>query len=153
PVFPTAPLWNSHLLARAGGLLSCGAVVALLAWTIWRSQTPARLDLAFGLALTAMLLVSPICWDHYFLLLLLPWVLVWRGLRRSALARGLFLLLSIAFWAPLDDLYMVAIPVTEDHGRLVWDAPAPWQTLTVLSFQCYALLGLFVLLLIQWRRE
>jgi hypothetical protein len=151
PVFPVEPLWRSPLVARMGTVTCCGAILVLLAWVVWQSRSRPQQDLAFGLSLVAMLLVSPICWAHYFLLLLVPLTLLWVGLPRSATARGLFLALSVALWLSPNDIWRMVIPVSEVGNRPVWDAAMPWQTATVLSFQCYALLGLFAFLLRQWR--
>jgi Glycosyltransferase family 87 len=152
PVFPIEPLWRSRLVARAGALICCSAVVALLVWVVRQSRSQPQRDRAFGLSLVAMLLVSPICWEHYFLLLLVPLTLLWVGLSRSAAARGLFLALSVALWLSPDDVWRAVIPVSMVGNRLVWTPAMPWQTVTVLSFQCYALLGLFAFLFRQWRQ-
>jgi hypothetical protein len=74
-------LWRDPTLARLGSLASCAAVTAAVAWGSWRARTPAECDRGFALAVTAMLLVSPTTWDHYFLLLLLPLALLWVQLR------------------------------------------------------------------------
>jgi hypothetical protein len=153
PIFPVEPLRRDPLLARAGAATCCGAVLALLAWVAWRSRSRSQRDRAFGLSLVAMLLVSPICWEHYFLLLLLPLAQLWVSLPRSAAARGLFLVLAVALWLSPPDVWQMAIPLSHVGNRPVWDAARPWQIVSVLSFQCYALLGLFAFLLWQWRRE
>jgi hypothetical protein len=75
------PLLQAPMLARIGTLASCAAVVAAVAWGTWRARTPAECDRGFGLAVIAMLLLSPTTWDHYFLLLLPPLALLWTQLR------------------------------------------------------------------------
>src|SRR5262249_13750899 len=62
------PLWRSPVLARLGTWLSCGVVVAVLSRIVWQARSRAERDQAFGLTVIAMLLVSPITWDHYLLL-------------------------------------------------------------------------------------
>jgi hypothetical protein len=89
-----------------------------------------------------MLLVSPVTWDHYFLLLIPPVVMLWLGLPPSTPARAVL---------------MGVTGVLCMHPGLFWDAwipggsrqgfAGPIQTLLVLSAQCYALLALFGLLL------
>jgi len=136
------PLWRSPALARTGTALSGAIVLIVVAARAWRARTRTEQDLAFGLAVTGMLLVSPVTWDHYFLLLILPVAMLWLGLPSSNLARAALL---------------GVIGVLCMHPGLLWDAwipggprkgmAGPVQTLFVLSPQCYALLALFVLLL------
>jgi hypothetical protein len=151
PVFRTEPLWRAPAAARVGSVLSSVCVLALMAWVVWRSRTRPQVDLAFGLSVTAMLLISPITWDHYLLLLLVPWALVWVRVPRSATVRALFLACSAALWVLPSEVWRIAIPATQIDGRLVWDVATPWQTLTVLSLQCYALVILFGFLLVMWQ--
>jgi hypothetical protein len=134
------PLWRSPPAFRAGALLSCLALIAVLVPVVWRAGTRRQCDAAFGLAVTAMLLVSPITWSHAFLLLLLPLAMVWLWLPSTGLVLWLFLSVVVALW--LDPLWLWEhfIPGGYPHG-----IATPAHTLTVLSFQCYALVGLFAL--------
>ena len=79
-------------------LISSAAIVAVLAWAVRRDTAGRKRDLTFSLAVTAMLLVSPIAWEHYLLLLLVPLAVVWFQLPASLLARMLFLVIVAAFW-------------------------------------------------------
>jgi hypothetical protein len=153
PVYHTRPLWHSPATAAAGTAVCRALVVVTLLVLVWRSRSRGQIDLAFGLALTAMLLVSPITWEHYFLLLLVPWFLVWVRLPSSALVRGLFMALTAAFWLDPSVLWEPWLPCTVQNYRHVWGVATPVHTLTVLSLHCYALLGLFAFLLVQWPRE
>ena len=92
-------------------------------------------DRAFGLAVTAMLLVTPICWDHYFLLLLLPLAVCWRGIKPLDPVGWVFGLILAAIW--LDPAFVWRL--TGGEARVA----GPGQNLTVLSYQFYALLTLF----------
>jgi hypothetical protein len=131
-------LWQSPALARIGTALSCALLLALWAWVVWRARSRAQYDQAFGLTLTTMLLVSPITWDHYFLLLLPALALVWVALPPSPGARAFFLVVVSALWVKPTVLWNAFI-----SGGYAQGVANPVQTLTVLSFQCYALLGLF----------
>jgi len=137
------PLWHQPLLARVLILLSWALVLVLLARAIIRAQSRPECDRAFGLTLIAMLLLSPITWDHYCVLLLLPVVLLWRdtpgwkGDRWALLVcLALLWLTPMVYWRALIgahmDTWMTMVAV-------------PWQTLTALSFPVYALVGLFLL--------
>lgn len=146
----TLPLWHSPALAVGGTVASCAALVAVLAVMTWRARTREGQDLAFGLALNGMLLVSPITWDHYFILLTLPAVLLWLRLR-GGLARVALcvILLTLAF-----DPDTVWRAVTAGPGVRTQQVATPWQTLGIVSDLSYALLGLFLLGVTElWRSE
>src|SRR5262249_37239884 len=98
-VYRTIPLLRSPPLAQLGIGLSRLILAAICAWVAWRSRSRLQADLAFGLSLVAMLLISPITWDHYLLVLLVAWALIWVRLPGAALARGLFLAISAVLWA------------------------------------------------------
>ena len=128
---------HSPLTARVGSCLSCLVVAALSGWVICRANSHSERDQAFGLAVTTMLLVSPVTWDHYFVLLALPLGLIWVALPPAPGVRICFAMILVALWTN---------PVN------VWDAvfpqrtvATPLHTLSVLSFHLYAILGLFVL--------
>jgi hypothetical protein len=151
-VYPTVPLWQNPLLAKAGIVLSCSVVTGLCGWASWRSRSLAQSDRAFALTLVGMLLVSPITWDHYLLILLVPWVLAWVALPASALARGLFLVLSATLWTYPPVVWSIWLAVVPVDHRPTWETATPLHTLTVLSLHCYALLGLFAFLFVLWRK-
>jgi hypothetical protein len=134
------PLWRSALLARLGTVTCCAVVLIALALVVRRAKTAIELDLAYGLSLTAMLLVSPITWDHYLLLLLVPIAATWIALPPSVGARVLFAAVLIAFWSPPSIIHQLLIPGGKSMG-----VAKPLHTITLLSNQCYALIALFVL--------
>jgi hypothetical protein len=133
-----------------GGIVVADLAVVLVTFVVARrARTRAEKDLAFGLAIVAMLLVAPITWDHYFLLLLIPLVLVGMRLRRLGGWIWLFFLSLVPLWLAPHWLYL---PVR--LGSESFEHPAqPWQVLTGLSFQCYALVGLFAVLIAASSRE
>jgi len=69
------PLWHEP---RVGwlvmGVLLAGVAGVALFWA-WRARTGVAFDLAIGINVSAMLLLSPLTWDHS-LLLILPWLIV-----------------------------------------------------------------------------
>jgi hypothetical protein len=141
----TDPLFYSPALAQALSLISSAAVTAILAWEVRRDVAGRRCDLTFALAVTAMLLVSPICWDHYLLLLLVPLAVVWMELPASRFARTIFLMIVGAIWLG----YPFVWTAFDLNGRTA----TPVDSLGVLSYQFYALLGLFALVLIELRTQ
>jgi hypothetical protein len=134
------PLWRSLTLARLSTWVSCGVVVTVLAWIVWRARSRIERDLAFGLTIIAMLLVSPITWDHYLLLLTIPLAVTWTQLPRSNLVRLLFLIILVALWMEPVRLFDAVIVGGYQHGIAY-----PIHTLCVLSIPCYVLLSLFAL--------
>jgi hypothetical protein len=137
---PIEPLWRSAVLAKLSTWLLCGVVVAVLSWIVLRARSCVETDQAFGLTIIAMLLVSPITWDHYLLLLLIPLAVMWVGLPSSNLVRATILILLIAVWANPPVIYDAMIPGGTLHGTAY-----PIHAFCVLSFQCHALLMLFAL--------
>jgi hypothetical protein len=98
------PLFKSPWLASVGPALSYTLVLAIFLACSWRipqdgiARGSIFRDLQFSMATVAMLLLTPICWDHYLLLLALPLVLIWMSIGSSAAARLLFLILVAALW-------------------------------------------------------
>jgi hypothetical protein len=147
----TIPVWHSPALALGGTVASCAAVAGVLAVFTWRARTREELDLAFGLTLNGMLLVSPITWDHYFILLILPALLLWLRLSRGGLARvALGLILFALFFDP-DTVWRA---VTGGPGVRAQQVATPWQTIGIISHLFYALFGLFLLGVAElWRLQ
>ena len=145
----TIPLVHSPLLARAGTAISCALVVAAVVFVVRRARSQSERDHAFAICITAMLLVTPIVWDHYFVLLLLPIALLWTSLPTSGPARWDFRLVLFILWMPPSLWWKIFL----GPDRITWthSTALPWQTLTALSFQTYALLGLFALGLVSPR--
>jgi hypothetical protein len=85
-----------------------------------------------------MLLVSPLTWDHYFLLLSLPIATLWALLPPSPSVRGLFLGSLIAMWLWVNPVHNAFIPGGRTEGMAT-----SVHTLTILSYQCYALVIFF----------
>src|SRR5262249_9015949 len=92
-------------------------------------------------------LASPIAWGHYFVLLTLPFLLLWRELPAGSL-RTAFLALVVVFCQPPRTFANWAMGVA-DAGQLQYHLPPPDDvglSLTVFGAFTYALAALFVLL-------
>lgn len=142
------PLLRSPRLAQAGKMLSVLCVISVLAWMTVKARAGRERDLAFSVALAAMLLLSPITWDHYFLILLLPICLLWFDEPGSLVWTLLVLADFTILWLNPDQIHELAIP----GGRQSGSADAR-TTLLVLSLPFYALLGLFTLLSVRLHME
>jgi hypothetical protein len=154
------PLMHSPELEAALTALSCLAVLAVFTWVVWRARSPAEYDVTFGLALVAMLLVSPITWDHYFLLLLVPLAVLWVRLPDGPWWRLGFAAILVAIWIAPKTVWQVIPesvlgfdPNDPRHALTRGRRATPFETLAVLSYLCYTLLGLFVMLTLLARRE
>jgi Glycosyltransferase family 87 len=141
------PLWRNGMALRVAVLLSGLAVIITLARLVRSANTRDALDHSFGLAVTAMLLVSPITWDHSLLLLLFPISILLHDQPRSELAKLLLVVSLGAIWFLGQRLVCDRlIP-----GGLVSGFASPAHTLTVLGYPSYALATLFVIEAIQAR--
>jgi hypothetical protein len=116
-------LWN---------LISLSALAASR-WIVQRAGYP-----VLGLAVTAMLWVSPIACKHDFLLLLVPLAVFWLALPLSPIARASFLMILVALWLNPGRVW-IAFGLREGQAATASNA------LGVHCDPCYALLGLFAL--------
>lgn len=144
PPFRPWPVVRSHGIAVSGALLSAGAVTALLGWRS-RAVTP---DRGFCAAVVAMLLVSPVTWEHAFLLLLLPIAVLWGDLRPGRARAAFVLVLAVLASSGYSQAEFLVSVLGEPLGPsgTLWDSP-PWLTATVLSVHTAALCTLLGLLL------
>jgi hypothetical protein len=138
-----APIVRSAWLAGLGTVVSDLTLVSVLGWTVLKAESRSQRDIAFALCVPVVLLLSPILWSHYLVLLLLPIVLLWRTLPRSGVARWDLWIAVVALWLNPEVWWLLFIPgYGRSHGELV---PSPRTTITALSIPTYALVGLFLL--------
>jgi hypothetical protein len=143
------PLCSSMALARWGTLISSLAMTAIVATAAYRAQTPAQRELAFAMTATAMLLVSPVTWDHGLPILLAPFILIACSpviARSTSLSTALVLILVISS-TPNLVLWGLFSPSRSLSGTTWID------TIGAPSFKFYALLGTFLLALTAFRCE
>jgi hypothetical protein len=97
PPYPTAGL------AAALTLATWAVAVGLLFWRIgWRRPTSERLNREFAALGATMLLVTPIIWPHYYVVLVAPVAVIAMSLWRAQ-ARWLMVVLSVCLvvlWMP-----------------------------------------------------
>jgi hypothetical protein len=96
-----SPLVTAPWLASSLTLLSTFGLLALLAFRLWRAPaTQAEDDRGFALTCLAMLLISPITWQHVFPILFLPFGLLlqelWRRPNRRRIALALLALALVS---------------------------------------------------------
>jgi hypothetical protein len=134
------PLWHAPALAQFATVASCTTAVLIVAFHIVQARSRRQKDLAFGLTLNGMLLVSPITWDHYFLLVALPLLMLWLWVPRpSPMNLALQVILVVLSIGP-KFFWDFALPgVGEREGQIA----TPWQTVVFLSYLLYAQVALF----------
>ncbi len=94
------PLYSSPFAARGLTLVCDLGVTLVVAKSVYAARSERARDLAFGMVVTAMLLVSPVTWDFSLPLLLVPVALLLRETRGSrALRVPLVIVLAVA-WIP-----------------------------------------------------
>jgi hypothetical protein len=130
------PLVRSPLLARASYLISAAVVIGLLIGVSRRACSRLERDHAFALGITTIPLLSPVAWDHYLVILLLPLALLRRDLPPSGASRWDFRIILLCLWVS---------PVFWRRVFFRSFVVGPLQTMTVSSIQTYAVLGLFLL--------
>jgi hypothetical protein len=138
------PLAALPHLALAATLLSLGPLLMCWKRNVARASTPSQSDRAFALSLIAMLLASPICWDHYLLLLLLPLTLTWMGLSAGHGSHLLLAIVCLGIWVNPIQIWAIGLP---DPGSLqTWSISAPVALATLLVYPTYLLVVLYAML-------
>jgi hypothetical protein len=135
-----APLWYSPAAARCGTILSDLLVTAIIAIVTYRARTRDHRDCAFAMAVTALLLVSPVSWDYSLPLLLVPLAVAARAAMTSRwLAIVLIPILTIL---GLPQVTMLQLALA---GQPLASAP-PGFVLGIPSLNFYALVLTFGIL-------
>jgi hypothetical protein len=137
----SVPLLESPWLARALTFLCSALLMQCLIRLSRRAHSRQQQDDVFALTIIAILLISPIAWDNYLLLLLLPLMHFWVTIPPRGWSTWLFRVLTVmlgvrsyCYW------WLFLCDPRQDWCKLT---SQPWQTLTALSMHTYALVGLF----------
>jgi hypothetical protein len=159
------PVIKAPILAQAAIVVSYASVLATTFFFVNRSKfgsddKPGYGDLCYSLTMVAMLLLAPICWDHYLLLLALPLALVWRSLGQSSFQRLAFLLLVAAVWIGPNELWrsvgvdlLAGWPDFQDVPPRTYLVQRPLFGPVFLSIHFYTLVGLYLWLVCLARRS
>jgi hypothetical protein len=140
------PLVYNPTIARLLILASCGAVVIFVARTAQGAQTRDECDRSFAAAVAGMLLVTPVTWEHGFLLLMVPFAVSWATAPAGSFQRRILVLLValLMLMNPATLYKLWILGDTRAEARAFCSAP---QVLMILSVQCYALLAIFLIAL------
>jgi hypothetical protein len=137
---PSVGLWQLPVLAPILTVASIIAVAGIVWWMARSAASDFERQRAFAVGLVGMLWLSPVTWDHYFVLLLLPLAVVGL-LSRNSIPRW------VAFGASTALLWLTTIRIAAYAFPTAF-VPASatlWDTLGIHSLQCYALGVLFLL--------
>lgn len=154
PVETVSPVTTSPLAMKTCVWTSWLAVTAFAAWRALQAESRSDKDAAFSVVVLAMLLMSPTTWHHYFVLASIPVCIALQISRRGTWQRlavwFAFVALTIAprlVWALL-----IRQESQAGQAERFWEnagaVASPWQSLTALSYQMYALL---LLMAVLWR--
>jgi hypothetical protein len=139
------------LLAKGLYALAFIAVAGCVAYAGRRAKRDADVDVGWAAAITSLLLVSPVTWGHYYVILLVPLAVL--AVRLSPGQRPLAWLTFLIMNLQPHDIYPRLLwkykGFTEDplqtHNFNV--AMATWENLLVAAIPTYALLVFFALTL------
>jgi len=153
-LFKTQPLqeWiGPAFVPVLGRVLAWGlslGVTAVVACVCLRAADYQERDRAFAITIVTMLLVSPITWPHYYLLLILPLALVWAR-DTSRLSLWLLGAVLVVLWLPSNSAAQLWFGGQDaaTFNELVRSHLTTIEDLALVSVQHYALIGLFLLVL------
>lgn len=135
------PLLHWPVLAKTLWVTLSLVLIGLAAIATFRSVGA---DSAFSAWVSLMLLVSPVAWDHYFLLSVLPLAALWHSRGSYPSQRSLFLLVAVALLVTFSP-YQVWRFLVPGYTKLGMTAAVaqPVALLTGVSFQFYVSMAVF----------
>jgi hypothetical protein len=144
-----APLMHWPAAAKLCSILF---PLLVLAFGLWLAHKCQSFDTAFALLLCISLLVNPVAWNHYFVLLLLPLAILARRLQQMDFPPALTLKLAI-FWlvaSPSPDTWRQLAAFFQSVSVTGERPTVPFAAGLLMFTYAFALFGLMTLL---WRSE
>ena len=154
PTDTITPVVHSPLLLKLTVWSSWLALTALVTYAVWKTRFVKFSDQSFAMTVVAMLLMTPTTWHHYFIILLVPVGILLKDYPPYSGKRWLVNLTVAALAISPRLVWALLIPAQKTITSATASAPwqqggmvaVPWQSLTALSYQCFALLFLIALL-------
>ena len=146
------PVTTSPFALKAFVWMSWLAVTAFAGWRSLQAHSRSEKDGAFAIVLLAMLLMSPTTWHHYFVLASIPVCVALQLSHRGTWQRFAAWVALVALTIAPRLIWALLIRQESQKGQTerFWEnagsVAAPWQSLTALSYQMYALLLLIAVL-------
>jgi hypothetical protein len=129
------PIVASTTIAWTLVAASSAIVLALLV-TAARKTNCASTDFLFAATVLGMLLLSPVTWSHYLVILWLPAAILWPAIFKLRTPRLIYIVCIVLLC--IDPLPLWKAFLDWPNG-----VSGPVQTLTILGLPTYALAGLF----------
>jgi len=137
------PLINSPTIGSILTLVASTLAVLLLLWfaKLGDNNNKYYFDLVFSLTIVSMLLLSPLGWVYYFVVLIIPLIVAWHAAKQQGdiLLKGLL----IVAW----------ILCTIPHGLIEGGELRPIDMFTWAGFPFYGLLLFMIILMILLRNS
>ncbi len=152
PVETVSPVTTSPVALKACVWASWLAVTGFAGWRALRANSRSDMDAAFAIVVLAMLLMSPTTWHHYFVLASIPVCVALQFSHRGSWQRpaAWFAVVSLTVAPRLIWALLIRQESQEGPAERFWEnagaVSVPWQSLTALSYQMYALLLLMAVL-------
>jgi hypothetical protein len=145
------PLYQSRTIQRIADGVTYLAALVFLSWITRKTRNCGDRDGLFPLTLTLALLLTPVTWNHSFLLLLLPIAWLYSKLQPF---KGSFFVLTVCtavLYLPQWTIWRLILPGQFRDGT--FGIIRPIDTLTGLSLQLFAVITLLVLCTIVTIRQ
>ncbi len=134
------PLYPSRAIELVCTALSGAAVLLLIALAALSGPARQRLPEAYLVAVAGSVLLSPVTWNHYFILLLLP--AAWALARlRGRPAQAVVLVVCALLWLPRWTVWKYAAPGRIHDGVFEVVGPLQCAALGVQTYAVAALMG------------
>jgi hypothetical protein len=139
--------WPSPLAFWLSYVVSSAVVTLATAWLAVRRGRTSSSHTVYAAGVCTMLLLSPTCWPHYFVMLLLPTFILWRESAGDVYRQGVLIVCFLVLALPFHHCWRFW---PSEHGSKVID---PAGVLTVLALQTYALGAMWLIAISREIRE
>lgn len=133
----------------AARLLSYGLPLAVLLLSLWLTTRLHDFELSFAMMVCTSVLISPVVWSHYFVLLLIPALLAWQRLARAQFPKkwtNWALVLGILFCIPNPEWQKLILWISGQEAIPGQPSSVSFPAAMITFIPMLAVLGLLYLL-------
>ena len=141
--FITEPLFYSPTTAYILSSFFSMITISIYLYSSMFCETGNNKDLSFGLSLIVMILVSPIAWDHYLVILTIPIIQAFVMINKNRSLCKLILICVFILWC-------ISPSILSSPFIGLYDAATPILSATVLSTHFYVLYLLYITFLVKF---